>query len=148
MFKPLILTTAIIAGMSLGATSVSAAPLTLQADSALSSPILIKDGKRAHGKKYYKQFHEHGHHRARHRLGPRQIKKILRHRGYRNVRIVDIGPRRAVVRARGYRGPVQLLVNRRTGDVVARQVLRRHHYGHRGFRGHKNGYSFSFGFNL
>ncbi|TWI82263.1 hypothetical protein JM93_03613 [Roseibium hamelinense] len=59
------------------------------------------------------------------RLGPRQIRRSLRHQGFRKIQIVRERGRVYVVKARGWRGrPVRLVV-----DAYNAQILRRHPIG-------------------
>lgn len=61
------------------------------------------------------------------RLGPHQIRRSLKHRGFHRVRIVDAHGPVYVVKARGWRGaPVRLVV-----DAFNGRILRKHVIGHR-----------------
>ncbi|NRG17327.1 hypothetical protein HPQ64_06480 [Rhizobiales bacterium] len=89
--------------------------------------------------------HRHGY---RDRIGPRRVERILHRRGFRDVR--HIRPRGDVyiVRAVGRRGNlVRLVVSAHDGDILDRQIIRRHRggwgrhghdgwYGHGGWQGH------------
>lgn len=61
------------------------------------------------------------HYRA---LGPKQISRSLRQRGYQHVRIIDRRGHNYIVRAAGWRGmPVRLVVDARTAHVVRSRPL-------------------------
>jgi len=67
------------------------------------------------------------------RLGPHQIRRSLKQRGFHRVRIVDARGPVYVVKARGWRGaPVRLVV-----DAFNGRILRRHVSGHRAGWGHR-----------
>lgn len=64
-------------------------------------------------------------------LGPRQIRRSLRHRGFRAIDIVDRRRGAYIVRAIGWRGhPVKLVVDARTAEILRRKPI--HHGGGRG----------------
>lgn len=57
-------------------------------------------------------------------LGPRQIRRSLRHRGFHRIRIIDRRGPMYIVKARGYRGfPVRLVVDSRGGQIVRSRPL-------------------------
>ncbi|WP_417678539.1 hypothetical protein [Roseibium sp.] len=64
------------------------------------------------------------------RMGPHQIRRSLKHRGFHRVRIVDARGPVYVVKARGWRGaPVRLVVDAFNGRILRKHVTRRHHGG-------------------
>lgn len=75
-----------------------------------------------------------------------RIVRSLRHRGYTRIRSIERVRGDYIVVARGHRGPVRLVVDGRTAEIVSRQPLRRYgrDTGYR-FGGHKGGFSYSFG---
>ncbi len=71
-------------------------------------------------------YRRHGRDHRWDRMGPRQIRRALRHQGYHKIQIV--GERRSayIVRARGWRGvPLRLVVDARSGHVVRQHPVRR-----------------------
>lgn len=96
-----------------------------------SEPVAVQDvgfrGGRDGGR------HWHGN-RPGHwgRLGPRQIRRSLKHRGFHRVRIVDVRGPVYVVKARGWRGArVRLVVDAFNGRILRKHVTHRHHGGRR-----------------
>lgn len=68
----------------------------------------------------------HGHHAH---MGPRQIRRSLRHRGFHRIKIVDRRGPMFIVKAIGWRGmPVRLVVDSRNARIV-----RSHPVGGRGY---------------
>lgn len=64
-------------------------------------------------------------------LHPRQIRRSLRHRGFRAIDIVDRRRGAYIVHAIGWRGhPVKLVVDARTAEILRRKPI--HHGGGRG----------------
>lgn len=64
----------------------------------------------------------HGHHR--YELGPRQIRRSLRHRGFYRIEILDRRGPMYIVKAHGWRGfPVRLVVDSRNADIVRSRPL-------------------------
>lgn len=60
-------------------------------------------------------------------LGPRQIRRSLRHRGFRQIEILDRRGPVYVVNARGWRGhSVRLVVDSRTAQILRRQPVGHH----------------------
>lgn len=58
------------------------------------------------------------------KLGPRQIRRSLRHRGFYRIRIIDRRGPMYIVRAVGWRGmPVRLVVDSRTAHIVRSRPL-------------------------
>jgi hypothetical protein len=88
-----------------------------------------------------------GAYRGHHRVLPRHvIVRSLRHRGFRHIRDVRRVRGDYVVHARGYRGPVRLVVDGRTARILSRQPLYRH--GHQPgvrFQGSNGNFTYSFG---
>lgn len=63
------------------------------------------------------------------RMGPREIRRSLRHRGFHRIRIVDARGPVYIVKARGWRDQgVRLVVDARNGRILKRRPLgqRRH----------------------
>lgn len=59
-------------------------------------------------------------------LGPRQIRRSLRNRGFHKIRIIDRRRGVYIVRARGWRGwPVRLVVDARTAEILRRKPVGR-----------------------
>ncbi|WP_428647222.1 hypothetical protein [Roseibium sp.] len=55
----------------------------------------------------------------RHTMGPRQIRRSLRHRGFHRIRIIDRRGPMFIVNAKGWNGiPMRLVVDSRTADIV------------------------------
>ncbi|WP_417667716.1 hypothetical protein [Roseibium sp.] len=83
-----------------------------------------RDWRGGHGRGW--DSHGPGHHRW-HRMGPREVRRSLRHRGFHKIRIVDSRPFVFKVRATGHDGMrFRLVVDRTTG-----QILRMRPAGHR-----------------
>jgi hypothetical protein len=69
------------------------------------------------------------------RMGPRQIKRSLRQRGFQRIRILDVRGPVYVVKARGWRGrKVRLVVDAFNGQILRRNVTGRHYQYQWGYR--------------
>ncbi len=65
----------------------------------------------------YGRHDRHGWHNKT--MGPRQIRRSLRHRGFHRIDIIDRRGPMYIVNAMGWRGvPVRLVVDSRTADIV------------------------------
>ncbi len=88
--------------------------------------------RRGHDRRGGQGWHE-GRGRGHHALGPRQIRRSLRHRGFHRIHILDRRGPMYVVRANGWRGvPMRLLVDSRTAHIVRSRPVG--HGFHRQFR--------------
>ncbi|WP_422384197.1 hypothetical protein [Roseibium album] len=115
-----------IAGAILMATigfapSASAAPLSIakQIQASQDTPIVqVHHKKKKHGNRRGNGWHG-GHGGGHYSLGPRQIRRSLRHRGFHRIRIIDRRGPMYIVKAIGWRGmPVKLVVDSRTAHIV------------------------------
>ena len=135
--KATLATAALAAILSVGAAgAVSAMPAaTAPAAASTAAPVELV-GHRGPGV-------HHGHHRI---LPRHVIVRSLRHRGFRNIRNVRLVRGDYVLRARGYRGPVRLVVDGRTARILSRHPLH-HGRNHSGvwFQGSNGNFSYSFG---
>ncbi|GAB4520429.1 MAG: hypothetical protein Tsb0019_21410 [Roseibium sp.] len=125
----------VAAGM---ATTASAAPLPadLQVRSTQSEPVVKIDHRQGrHGHKAQRRhdgFRDHGRHGwnrgwGHHELGPREIRRSLRHRGFHRIDILDRRGPVYIVKARAWGGQkLRLVVDSRSG-----QIVRSHPIGHR-----------------
>ncbi|MBD1548431.1 hypothetical protein [Roseibium aggregatum] len=97
-----------------------------------SGPVAVQDIGFRGGP--YGGRHWHGERPGRwERLGPRQIRRSLRHRGFHRIRILDVRGPVYVIKARGWRGArVRLVV-----DAFNGRILRQHVIGHRAGWGHR-----------
>ena len=134
MFKSISKLAAPVAGvvllMSAGLATASAAPANVDhGKSASRAELVIKIGDRGG----HRGHHFHKHHGKRfHALGPREIRRSLRHRGYHRINIIDRRGPVYVVKARGWRGlPMRLVVDARTAHIVRSRPLHRGHGHHR-----------------
>lgn len=99
--------------VALGALAASA---PAHADSVRFSvevgrPLVVHDDHRGYG-----WDHHHGHHKA---LSAKEVRRILRHRGYRDISYLDRRGSIYQVRARDYRGRrVGLVVSARNGAIL------------------------------
>ena len=67
---------------------------------------------------------DRGHGRHQYELGPRQIRRSLRHRGFHRIKIIDRRGPMYIIKARGWRGfPVRLVVDSRNADIVRSRPL-------------------------
>jgi hypothetical protein len=135
--KNALVTAALAAILSTGAIStVTAMPVAVPAADAVASAPVELAGH--YGQKFGKR---------RHYVLPRRvIVRSLRHRGFRHIRNIRLRHGDYVLHARGYRGPVRLVVDGRTARILSRKPL----YGgwHRpgfSFNGHNGNFSYSFG---
>ncbi len=109
------------------APSVSAAPLAAakQLQAPQDAPVVQihhKKGPRKHRGPGWRGGHGHGHYA----LGPRQIRRSLRHRGFYRIKIIDRRGPMYIVRAIGWRGmPVRLVVDSRTAHIVRSRPIGR-----------------------
>ncbi|ERP86030.1 hypothetical protein Q669_16590 [Labrenzia sp. C1B10] len=108
-------------------TTASAAPLVgkTQIEPAKSELVVKVDHRRGNGR----GGNWNGRHGGRHyEMGPRQIRRSLRHRGFDHIKILDRRGPMYIVRAKGWRGmPVRLVVDSRNANIV-----RSHPIGNRG----------------
>ena len=126
---------AILSVSAAGAVSAMPAAAPAPANATTGAPVELV-GHRGPGVR-------HGHHRI---LPRHVIVRSLRHRGYRDIRNVHLRNGDYVLRARGYRGDVRLVVDGRTARILSRHLLR--HGGHRSgvwFHGGNGNFSYSFG---
>lgn len=134
--KTALATAALAAFLSAGTVAASAMPVAAPSAGAASNAPVELAGY--HGQK----FHKHGHH-----ILPRQvIVRSLYQRGFRNIRNIRMRHGDYVLHARGYRGPVRLVVDGRTARILSRQPL--HGGWHRpglSFQGHNDSFSYFLG---
>lgn len=108
----------------------AAAPLagTIHAQTPQSELIVQVDHRR--DRDHRRGYGRHGGRGNHHALGPREISRSLRHRGFHDVRILDRRGPMYIVRARGWnRMPVRLVVDSRTAHIVRAQPMGHHRRG-------------------
>ncbi|WP_223476072.1 hypothetical protein [Oricola indica] len=131
-------TTALAAMLSMGTLAGASAMPTVNApaaDTASTAKVELV-GHRGHNNAQ----------RGHHRIMPRHvIKRHLHRQGFRNIRNMRLVRGDYVLLARGYRGPVRLVVDGRSGRVLSRHVLRGGHRPGFVFRGGNGNFSYSFG---
>lgn len=134
--KNALATVTLAALLSTGAASASAMPVAAPAADSAANVSVELVGHRGH------KF-RHG----RQRILPQHVVvRSLHHRGFRNIRNVRFVRGDYVMRARGYRGPVRLVVDGRTARILSRQPLDRgRHRPGFSFHGRNGGFSYSFG---
>ncbi len=90
---------------------------------------LVGDRRRSHSNGYV----EFSFGRRHHFMGPRQVRRSLRHKGFSNIRIIRQRGSVYVARAVGWRGrPVRVVVDGYTGQIVRIRPSRRgHHWSYR-----------------
>lgn len=140
--KKTMITAAIAALLATGAFSAASAapaPAAPHAKSGATVEQVHFQGKRKGG--------HHNDWRGHKRILPqRVVVRSLYRQGYRDIRNVRLVRGDYVMRARGYRGPVRLVVDGASGRVLSRQVL---HRGHRpGFSLHGGNGNFSYSFGI
>ncbi len=102
-------------------SGVQAAPMTGMGfkGAGQAAPIVNVDHRGGPGRGW-----RGGRGRHHHVLGPRQIRRSLRHRGFHRIRILDRRGPMYIVKARGWRGfPVRLVVDSRGGYIVRSRPL-------------------------
>lgn len=110
------------------ATTASAAPQAsnLKLQTPASELVVKVDHRRGHGHQNWDGRHGGRHHA----MGPKQIRRSLRHRGYHKIRILDRRGPMFIVKARAWGGQkFRLVVDSRNA-----QIVRSHPIGHRGGR--------------
>ncbi|MEP3049084.1 MAG: hypothetical protein ABJL55_20640 [Roseibium sp.] len=131
-----ILSVSLVGAVLLGSVGLSsganAAPLNGRGLSAnVQTELVVQiDHRKKHSRKHRNGWHGgRGWHQE---LGPRQIRRSLRHRGFHRVRILDRRGPMYIVKARGWRGhPVRLVVDSRSAQIVrSRPMGRRHQWSH------------------
>jgi len=122
-------TLALAGAIALG-TGMSAAASAASPVSPAASPVQTisnlplhafqpADYRHRPGKRHMDQRHMHR------KLGPRQIRRSLRHRGFHGIEILRERRHVYVVRAHGWRGhPVRLVVDARSAEILRRKPLR------------------------
>ena len=140
--KKTMITAAVAALLSAGAFSTASAAPALAAPQAITGQAI----EQVHFNGNKKGGH-HGDWRGRHRILPQRVViRSLHQRGYRDIRNVRLVRGDYVMRARGYRGPVRLVVDGKSGRILSRQAL---HRGHRpGIRLHGGNGNFSYSFGI
>lgn len=119
------------------APSASASPLSVakQIQAPQDAPIV---------QVHHKKNKKHGNHRGNgwqgghggghYSLGPRQIRRSLRHRGFYRIRIIDRRGPMYIVKAIGWRGmPVRLVVDSRNAHIVRSRPIGHGRHGGHGF---------------
>ncbi|MHA7776394.1 hypothetical protein [Roseibium sp. M-1] len=110
-------------------TTASAAPqagkLQVQTPQA---ELVVKVGQRhGHGRNGWQGGH--GWHQQQ--MGPRQIRRSLRHRGFHDINILDRRGPMFIVKARGWQGfPMRLVVDSRNAQIVRMQPMGHRRHGH------------------
>ncbi|WP_289036199.1 hypothetical protein [uncultured Roseibium sp.] len=67
------------------------------------------------------------------KMGPRQVRRSLKHRGFHKIRILGERGPVYMVRAHGWRGmPMRLVVDGHTGQILRKRPIHRH--GHWNYR--------------
>lgn len=139
--KKTLITAAVAALLSAGAFSAaSAAPMAV-------APQVKSNGmiEQVH----YQGRNKGGHHQAwrgHQRILPQRVViRSLYRQGYRDIRNVRLVRGDYVMRARGHRGPVRLVVDGKTGRVLSRQALDRGHRPGFSLHGGNGNFSYSFG---
>ncbi len=108
------------------ASAAVAAPMggERQLNAPKSELVVQIDHRRGHGPK--RGGWHGGHGRGHHLMGPRQIRRSLRHRGFHRIHIVDRRGPMYIVRANGRRGmQMRLVVDSRTADIVRSRPIGR-----------------------
>ena len=135
--KKTIITAALAALLSAGALSAASAAPAFTAPQALSGNAV---------EQVHYKGNKYGHHRI---LPQRVVIRSLYRQGYRDIRNVRLVRGDYVMRARGYRGPVRLVVDGRSGRILSRQALNRGHHGPRpGFSLHGGNGNFTYSFGI
>lgn len=116
------------------ATTAAAAPRSgdLQTRAAQAELVVKADHRRGNGRRDW-----NGHRGGRHHvMGPRQIRRSLRHRGFHKVQILDRRGPVYIVKARAWGGQkMRLVVDSRTAHIVRSSPM-----GHRPrWQGHWQG---------
>lgn len=108
--------------LTAGAVSgVQAMPLANKSalQSSQAELIINVDHRRGPGRGWHG---DHGQHR--HNMGPRQIRRSLRHRGFYRIKIIDRRGPMYIVKAHGWRGfPMRLVVDSRNAHIVRSRPL-------------------------
>ena len=138
--KKTMITAALAALLSAGAFSAASAAPAFTAPQAIADQTIdqvhYKGNKNGHNKDW------RGHHRI---LPQRVVIRSLYRQGYRDIRNVRLVRGDYVMRARGYRGPVRLVVDGRSGRILSREVLHRGHRPGLTLHGGNGNFSYSFG---
>lgn len=105
------------------APAAAASPLSTakQIQSSQDAPVIqIHHKKKGYGKhKGRGHGWQGGHGGGHYSLGPRQIRRSLRHRGFHRIRIIDRRGPMYIVKAVGWRGmPMRLVVDSRNAHIV------------------------------
>ena len=113
------------------APAVSAAPFggERQIQPVKSERVITVDHRRGQGR-HGGGWHGH---RGYRELGPRQIRRSLKHRGFYRIKILDRRGPMYIVKAVGWRGmPMRLVVDSRTAHIVrSRPAGQRRHWQYR-----------------
>lgn len=124
-------------------TAASAAPqaTNLKLQAPATEMVVKVDHRKGGGRKGHDRGGWNGRHGwGHHTMGPRQIRRSLRHRGYHRINIVDRRGPMFIVKARAWGGQkFRLVVDSRNAQIVRSQPIG-HRGGHRGgWRGHWQG---------
>jgi len=116
-----------VSGTAVSAAPLPAAPMSFQAASSLPSAAVQPVEYR----------HRAGKRHMHRKLGPRQIRRSLRHRGFYGIEILRERRHVYVVRAHGWRGhPVRLVVDARSAEILRRKPIRHgYNWGYQWNRG-------------
>ncbi|MET1412768.1 hypothetical protein ABVF61_10905 [Roseibium sp. HPY-6] len=119
---------------SASATSLSGAK---QIHASSDAQVIQIHHKKKGGKRHGNGW-QGGHGGGHYSLGPRQIRRSLRHRGFHRIRIIDRRGPMYIVKAVGWRGwPVRLVVDSRNAQIVrSRPIGQGRHGGYGGHGGH------------
>lgn len=128
-----VLTAGISAGASAALAEGAPVRIAVQAGEHRSeAAVQLVDG-RGRDREWRRDGHRGGHRdwgRGHHwgRLDAREIRRSLRHQGYRHIRILGERGRVYIASATGWRGmPMRLIVDARSGAVVSREPIGRGH---------------------
>lgn len=129
MFAGLIIASTVLTGFQAQAASpmrLEGGKSVAQSEQAQTLIKTIRSEKRHRGDRGRGQhWYDNGPRWDMRPLRPRQIRKSLRHRGFRAIQILDRRRGAYVVRAVGWRGrPVKLVVDARTAQIVRRKPIR------------------------
>lgn len=143
--KKSLITAALAAMLSTGTIAGASAMPVAKLDAPQAAAAKVQLAGHRHRDRY-RDRDVRRHHGRHHLLPVRAVRRELRHRGYRHIRFVGSTRGDYLFIARGYRGPVRLLVDGRTARVLSRHRIR----GHRGgpafhHRSDNGNFSFSFG---
>jgi len=119
-------------------TTASAAPQAAGIQfQTLASELVVKvDHRKKHGRHGRDHGWHGGHGWRHHAMGPKQIRRSLRHRGYHKIRILDRRGPMFIVKARAWGGQkFRLVVDSRNAQIVRSRPIGRRGGWHGGWNG-------------